>query len=75
LITTGVVTSVNGDPFNGRMQNLAVFAFNQYKSPGVPPEPYLARAWSAALTLILIVMLLNVLARLIYRRFGTDVRS
>ena len=75
LITTGVVTSVNGDPFNGRMQNLAVFAFNQYKSPGVPPEPYFARAWSAALTLILIVMLLNVLARLLYRRFGTDVRS
>ncbi len=28
LITTGVVTSVNGDPFNGRMSNLAVFAFN-----------------------------------------------
>jgi phosphate transport system permease protein len=72
LITTGVVTSVNGDPFNGRMQNLAVFAFNQYKSPGVPPEPYFQRAWSAALTLILIVMLLNLLARLLYRRFGTD---
>jgi phosphate transport system permease protein len=75
LITTGVVTSVNGDPFNGRMQNLAVFAFNQYKSPGVPPEPYFQRAWSAALTLILIVMVLNVLARLLYRRFGTDLRS
>jgi phosphate transport system permease protein len=75
LITTGVVTSVNGDPFNGRMQNLAVFAFNQYKSPGVPPEPYFQRAWSAALTLILIVMLLNLLARLLYRRFGTDLRA
>jgi phosphate transport system permease protein len=75
LITTGVVTSVNGDPFNGRMQNLAVFAFNQYKSPGVPPEPYFQRAWSAALTLILIVMLLNLLARFLYRRFGTDVRA
>lgn len=74
LITTGVVTSVNGDPFNGRMMNLAVFAFSQYKSPGVPPEPYFERAWSAALVLILIVMLLNLLARLVYRRFGTDVR-
>jgi phosphate transport system permease protein len=74
LITTGVVTSVNGDPFNGRMQNLAVFAFNQYKSPGVPPEPYFQRAWSAALTLILIVMVLNVFARLLYRRFGTELR-
>jgi phosphate transport system permease protein len=75
LITTGVVTSVNGDPFNGRMMNLAVFAFSQYKSPGVPPEPYFDRAWSAALALILIVMVLNLLARLLYRRFGTEVRS
>ena len=75
LITTGVVTSVNGDPFNGRMSNLAVFAFNQYKSPGVPPEASFDRAWSAALTLILIVMVLNLLARLLYRRFGTDLRG
>jgi phosphate transport system permease protein len=75
LITTGVVTSVNGDPFNGRMMNLAVFAFSQYKSPGVPPEPYFDRAWSAALALIVIVMVLNLLARLLYRRFGTEVRS
>jgi phosphate transport system permease protein len=75
LITTGVVTSVNGNPFDGRMMNLAVFAFSQYKSPGVPPEPYFDRAWSAALALILIVMVLNLLARLLYRRFGTEVRS
>jgi phosphate transport system permease protein len=75
LITTGVVTSVNGNPFDGRMMNLAVFAFSQYKSPGVPPEPYFERAWSAALALILIVMVLSLLARLLYRRFGTEVRS
>ena len=75
LITTGVVTSVNGNPFDGRMSNLAVFAFNQYKSPGVPPEPSFDRAWSAALTLIIIVMVLNLLARLLYRRFGTDLRG
>jgi phosphate transport system permease protein len=75
LITTGVVTSVNYNPFDGRMSNLAVFAFNQYKSPGVPPEPSFDRAWTAALTLILIVMLLNLLARLLYKRFGTDLRS
>jgi phosphate transport system permease protein len=74
LITTGVVTSVNTDPFDGRMQNLAVYAFNQYKTPGVPPDPSFDRAWSAALTLILIVLALNVGARLIYRRFGTEQR-
>jgi len=74
LITVGVVSSVNTNPFDGRMQNLAVFAFNSYKSPGVPPEPSLDRAWTAALVLIMIVMVLNIAARLIYRRFGTEIR-
>jgi phosphate transport system permease protein len=75
LITTGVVASMNANPFDGRMSNLAVFAFNSYKSPGVPPEPSIDRAWTAALVLILIVMVLNVAARLIYRRFGTEIKS
>jgi phosphate transport system permease protein len=74
LITTGVVSSVNTNPFDGRMNNLAVFAFSSYKSPGVPPEPSIDRAWTAALVLILIVMVLNVTARFIYRRFGTEIR-
>jgi phosphate transport system permease protein len=74
LITAGVVSSVNTDPFDGRMQNLAVFAFNSYKSPGVPPQPSIDRAWTAALVLILIVMILNVAARLVYRRFGAVLR-
>ena len=54
--------------------NLAVFAFNSYKSPGVPPQPSIDRAWTAALVLILIVMILNVAARLVYRRFGAVTR-
>ncbi len=74
LVTTGVIDSTNADPFNGRMQNLAVYAFNEYKSPGVPPEASIDRAWAAALTLIAIVMLLSLMARLIYRRFGTEIR-
>jgi phosphate transport system permease protein len=56
------------------MQNLAVYAFNEYKTPGVPREPSFDRAWTAALVLILIVMALNIAARLIYRRFGTELR-
>ena len=42
------------------MENLPVFAFNEYKNPGVPKAPYLERAWAAALTLIIIVMVLNI---------------
>src|SRR4051794_22147255 len=74
LITTGVVASKNANPFDGRMSNLAVFAFNSYKSPGVPPQPSIDRAWTAALVLIMIVMVLNITARFIYRRFGTEIR-
>ena len=73
LVTTGVLTSVNFNPFDGRMQNLAVFAYNEYSNPGVPPQPFIDRAWTAALTLILIVLVLNMIARLIYRRFGTEI--
>jgi phosphate transport system permease protein len=75
LITTGTFSSVNWNPFSGRMEALPVFAFNEYKTPGVPPQPYFDRAWTAALTLILLVMILNLAARLVYRRFGTEIRG
>ena len=74
LVTTGVIDSLNTNPLDGRMQNLAVFAYNEYKSPGVPAEPSIDRAWAAALALIVIVMTLNLIARFIYRRFGTEIR-
>jgi phosphate transport system permease protein len=74
LVTTGVIDSVNANPLDGRMQNLAVYAYNEYKNPGVLKQASYDRAWAAALTLILIVMLLMLAARLIYRRFGTEIR-
>jgi phosphate transport system permease protein len=74
LITTGAFSSVNLNPFSGRMENLPVFAYNQYKNPGVPPEPYIDRAWAAALVLILIVMVLFLVARFISRRYGIELR-
>ena len=74
LITTGTFSTVNWNPFSGRMANLPVFAYSQYKNPGVPKEPYIDRAWAAALTLIIIVMVLNLIARFLYRRFGKEAR-
>jgi phosphate transport system permease protein len=74
LVTTGVIDSMNSDPFNGRMQNLAVYAYNEYRSPGVMKQASYDRAWAAALTLIAIVMILNVVARLVYRRYKTEIR-
>lgn len=74
LVTTGVVSSLNTNPFQGRMQNLAVYAYNEYRSPGVMKEAAYDRAWAAALTLIVIVMILNVIARLVYSRYKTEIR-
>ncbi len=74
LVTTGVVDSLNEDPFSGRMQSLAVYAYYEYKTPGVMKEASYDRAWAAALTLIAIVMILSLIARFIYRRYGTEIR-
>jgi phosphate transport system permease protein len=74
LVTTGVIDSVNSDPFNGRMQNLAVYAYSEYKDPGVHVQASYDKAWAAALTLIVLVMALSLIARWIYRRYGTDLR-
>ena len=74
LVTTGVVDSMNANPFEGRMQNLAVYAFNEYRSPGIDKAAAYDRAWAAALTLIAIVMILNIIARIVYRRYKTEIR-
>jgi phosphate transport system permease protein len=70
LITVGIATGTNLDPFDGRMATLPVFAFYQLTQPGFPPEFAIDRAWTAALILILLVMALNVVARLISRFFA-----
>ena len=74
LVTTGVIDSVNTNPLSGRMQNLAVYAYSEYKDPGVDVQASYDKAWAAVLTLIVIVMILSLLARWIYRRFGTQLR-
>ena len=70
LITVGIINSTNLDPFDGRMATLPVFAYYQLTQPGFPPEFAIDRAWTAALILIILVMVLNVVARLISRFFA-----
>jgi phosphate transport system permease protein len=74
LVTTGVVDSINANPFEGRMQNLAVYAYSEYRTPGVMKQASYDRAWAAALLLIAIVMILNLVARIVYSRYRTDAR-
>jgi phosphate transport system permease protein len=65
LIIAGTTDSVNMDLFHDRMATLPVFAYSSISSPGFPPGPSIDRAWGAALVLLLIVMLLNLIARLV----------
>ena len=70
LITAGVATSMNYDLFDGRMMSLPVFVYNQYMNQGIPAQAFVDRAWAGALTLIVIVMVLNLVARLIAKIFA-----
>ena len=67
LIIAGLSTSMNYDLFSDRMATLPVFVYTQYANQGSDAQAYLDRAWTGALVLILIVMVLNLGARLISR--------
>ncbi len=70
LVIVGITAATNADPLDGRMATLPVYAYYQLTQPGVPPQFGIDRAWTAALVLIIIVMALNVVARLISRFFA-----
>lgn len=70
LVTVGITNASNFDPFDGRMATLPVYAYYQLTQPGVPPQFAIDRAWTAALLLIILVMGLNLVARLISRFFA-----
>lgn len=65
LIIVGMTTSMNYNLFEGRMATLPVFVYTQYASQGSDAQAYIDRAWTGALVLILIVMALNLIARLV----------
>ena len=65
LVTAGLAQGVNWNPFDGRMTTLPVFTYYQYVQPGLPPEAGQDRAWTAALTLMIIVGVLFSLARIL----------
>lgn len=65
LLTVFGADAINNDPFHGPQSGLPLFVFDQ---AGRPNDVAVDRAWAGALTLILIVMALNVVARLAVRR-------
>ena len=70
LIICGSTDSVNFNLFHGQMASLPVFIYSSYTQPGSNPDILQNMAWGAALVLIIIVMALNLLARLAGRFFA-----
>jgi phosphate transport system permease protein len=65
LVTVGITSDVNWNPFSGRMATLPVFSYNSYKFPTQPIDASQDRAWAAALVLVVIVMILFSSARIL----------
>ena len=70
LLVAGYTESMNYNLFDQRMLSLPVFVYTQLTQPGPNQQDFFNRAWAGALTLILIVLLLNVIARLVARFFS-----
>lgn len=65
LLTALGNPNLNTNPFSDAQSSLPLFI---YQSAGNSLQTFVDRAWAAALTLILFVMIVNLLARLVIRR-------
>ncbi|GGQ12968.1 phosphate transport system permease protein [Actinomadura coerulea] len=65
LLTIFFTKAINNDPFNGAQASLPTFIWEQAADPS---QNSIDRAWTGALVLIGIIMVLNLVARLVARR-------
>jgi phosphate transport system permease protein len=65
LLVAGGAAAINFDPFAGNQSSLALFVYQQ---AGDASKYAPARAWTAALTLVAIVLILTIAAKLLARR-------
>lgn len=82
LIAAGFISSTNLNLFSGRMTTLPVYVYNEYSqglavcgsgaASGCVSTIRMERAWAAALVLIVIVLLLNLIGRLISKVFSIE---
>ena len=67
LLTVFGNPALNFNPFSGAQASLPLFVFGE---AGLPNETAINRAWAAALVLIVIVLVLNIIARVVARFAG-----
>lgn len=65
LLVAGFTDAMNYNLFSGRMMSLPVYIYSQWQNKGVDAAAYNARAWTAALVLVALVLLLQAVARLV----------
>jgi phosphate transport system permease protein len=65
LLTVFGNASINMNPFSDAQESLPLFVFSQ---AALPNNTAVDRAWSGALTLIILVLVLTTVARLLTRR-------
>ncbi|WP_433298616.1 phosphate ABC transporter permease PstA [Actinoplanes sp. CA-030573] len=65
LLVAGGAAAINFDPFNGNQSSLALFVYQQ---AGDASKYAPARAWTAALTLVALVLVLTIAAKMLARR-------
>ncbi|WP_433385930.1 phosphate ABC transporter permease PstA [Actinoplanes sp. CA-142083] len=65
LLVAGGAAAINFDPFNGNQSSLALYVYQQ---AGDASKYAPARAWTAALTLVAIVLILTIAAKMLARR-------
>mgnify|MGYP003037074531 FL=1 len=79
-MTAGYATFTNVNLFNGEMTTLPVFVYQEYSKlrANCPPNAGsscvttipMERSWAAALVLIIIVLILNLIGRVVARVFA-----
>ncbi|RSX55020.1 phosphate ABC transporter substrate-binding protein [Bifidobacterium dolichotidis] len=84
LMTAGYIVSTNANLFSGQMTTLPVFVYQEYSklrancpvgsSASCVTTIPMERAWAAALMLILIVLVLNLIGRIIARVFAVKTK-
>jgi len=75
LVVAGFTFNMSLDATAGRMMSLPVYIYSQFATPSLPPQASYDRAWTAALVLIIIVMVLNLGARTVAAFFAPKSRA
>ena len=70
MIAAGFTNSINTNPAANPRMTLPVVVYDQYAHPGIERIFYNERAWAGALTLMVLVMVLNLIGRFIAKRFA-----